>query len=156
MCVLLFDVFEHLLLRKTDILKTCWKSNILGKKIWRNALALKSKKPQVTFGKTFILTFIIFVYKTMSQISFKLFCSGDKRLLSEFLRKWGWFQGHNERFPKYLGEKLKFQKTKTRFCRWKSTDNNDINLFRSLENSCTLCERNTFFTIIVNYRKIVQ
>ena len=73
----------------------------------------------------------------MSQISFKLFCSGDKRLLSEFLRKWGWFQGHNERFPKYLGEKLKFQKTKTRFCRWKSTDNNDINIFLSLENPCT-------------------
>ena len=35
--------------------------------------------------------------------SLKLFCSGDKRLLSEFLQKWGWFQGHNERFSKYLG-----------------------------------------------------
>ena len=73
----------------------------------------------------------------MSQISFKLFCSGDKRLLSEFLRKWGWFQVHNERFPKYLGWKLKFQKTETCFCRWKSTDNNDINIFLSLENPCT-------------------
>ena len=27
-----------------------------------------------------------FVYKTVSQISFNLFCSGDKRLLSEFLQ----------------------------------------------------------------------
>ena len=55
MCVLLFDVFKHLLLRKTDVLKTCRKSKFLGKKIWRNALALKSKKVQGIFGETFIL-----------------------------------------------------------------------------------------------------
>ena len=55
MCVLLFDAFKHLLLRKTDVLKTCRKSKFLGKKIWRNALALKSKKVQGIFGKTFIL-----------------------------------------------------------------------------------------------------
>ena len=106
MCVLLFDVFKHLLLRKTDILKTCWKSKFIGKEIWRNALALKIKKAQGILRETFILALlssIVFVYKTLSQISFKLFCSGDKKLLSEFLRKWGWFQGHNERFPKYLG-----------------------------------------------------
>ena len=109
MCVLLSDVvFKHSekLFRKTDLLKTCRKSKYLGKKIWRNALAWKSKKLQGIFGKTFIWHYYLqlsFVYKTVSQISFKLFCSGDKRLLSEFLRKWGWFQGHNERFPKYLG-----------------------------------------------------
>ena len=33
MCVLLFDVFKDLLLRKTDVLKTCTKSKFLGKKI---------------------------------------------------------------------------------------------------------------------------
>ena len=55
MCVLLFDVFKHLLLRKTDVLKTCRKSKFLGKKIWRNALALKSKKVQGTFGETLSL-----------------------------------------------------------------------------------------------------
>ena len=55
MCVLLFDVFKHLLLRKTDVLKTCRKSKFLGKKIWRNALALTSKKVQGIFGKKFIL-----------------------------------------------------------------------------------------------------
>ena len=55
MSVLLFDVFKHLLLRKTDVLKTCRKSKFIGKKIWRNALALKSKKVQGIFGKTFIL-----------------------------------------------------------------------------------------------------
>ena len=31
---------------------------------------------------------------------------------------------------------LKFQKTEARFCRWKSNDN-DINIFLSLENPCT-------------------
>ena len=58
MCVLLFDVFKHLLLRKTDVLKTCRKSKFLGKKIWRNALALKSKKVQDIFGETFILALL--------------------------------------------------------------------------------------------------
>ena len=33
MRVLLFDVFEHLLLRKTDVLKTCRKSKFLGKNL---------------------------------------------------------------------------------------------------------------------------
>ena len=32
MCVLLFDVFKHLLLRKTDVFKTCRKSKFLEKK----------------------------------------------------------------------------------------------------------------------------
>ena len=108
MCVLLSDVvFKHSekLFRKTDVLKTCRKSKYLGKKIWRNALAWKSKKLQGIFGKTFIWHYYLqlsFVYKTVSQISFKLFCSGDKRPLSEFPSKWGWL-GHNEHFPKYLG-----------------------------------------------------
>ena len=59
MCVLLSAVFKHLRMRKSDILKTCWKSKFLGKKIWRNTLTLKSKKVQgilvkiVYFGITF-------------------------------------------------------------------------------------------------------
>ena len=58
MCVLLFDAFKHLLLRKTDVLKTCQKTKFLEKKIWRNAQALKSKKVQSIFGKTFILALL--------------------------------------------------------------------------------------------------
>ena len=58
MSVLLFDVFKHLLLRKTDVLKTCRKSKLLGKKIRRNALALKSKKVQGIFGKSIILALL--------------------------------------------------------------------------------------------------
>ena len=89
---------KHLLLRKTGVLKTCRKIKSLGKKIWRNVLALKSKKVQGIFGETFILALLsstVLVYATVSQISFDLLCSGDKRLLSEFLRKWGWFQHGN-------------------------------------------------------------
>ena len=33
MCVLLFDVFKHLPLRKIDVIKTCRKRKFLGKKI---------------------------------------------------------------------------------------------------------------------------
>ena len=49
---------NHLLLRKTHVLKTCRKSKLLKKKIWRNALALKSKKVQGIFGKSFILALL--------------------------------------------------------------------------------------------------
>ena len=40
-----------------------------------------------------------FIYKTVPQISFNLFCSGDKRIFVRvrFIR--GWFHGHNKRFP---------------------------------------------------------
>ena len=33
MCDILFDVFKHLPLRKTDLLKTCRKNTFIGKKI---------------------------------------------------------------------------------------------------------------------------
>ena len=49
MCVLLFGIFKHLLLRKTDVFKTCRKSKFLGKEIWRNALSLEEQK-----GKRYI------------------------------------------------------------------------------------------------------
>ena len=104
MCVLLFDVFKHLLLRKTDVLKTCRKSKFLGKKIWRNALALKSKRCKVYSGKRLLWHYYLqqsFVsQKPCFRFLLNQFCSGDERLLSELLRKWSWFQGHNERFPK--------------------------------------------------------
>ena len=98
------------------------------------------------------------VYKSVSQISFYLFCSRDKRLLSEFLRKWGWFQGHNERFPKYLGQKSNFQKTVTRFCRWKSNDDNDSIVFLSLENRCNslFAKEKTWKSIINTNSKLSQ
>ena len=58
MCVLLFDTFKNLLLRKTKVLKTYQISKLLGKKVRRNVQALKSKKVQGIFGKTFILALL--------------------------------------------------------------------------------------------------
>ena len=56
----------------------------------KNALALKSKKVQIIFGKTLILALlssaVLHLQNCVSDF-FKLLCSGDKRLLSEFLRK---------------------------------------------------------------------
>ena len=69
MCVLLFDVFKHLLLRKTDVLKTRRKNKFLGKKIWRKALALKNKKVQGIFGKTFILALSSAVFLLQNRVS---------------------------------------------------------------------------------------
>ena len=160
-------------MRKTDVLKSCRKSKFLEKNIWKNALALRSKKVQDIFGETrggsrtaatsnmehfkrsilnvaavldsplgkVYFEIIVFSCLTSTKPCFRFlficFAREIKKLLSEFLWKWGWFQGHNERFLKYLGWKLKFQKTETSFCGWKSTDNNDINIFLSLENPCT-------------------
>ena len=147
MCVLLSDVvFKHSekLFRKTDLLKTCRKSKYLGKKIWRNALAWKSKKLQGIFGKTFIWHYYLqlsFVYKTVSQISFKLFCSGDKIIR---VKNYQSSIGNEVDFrdilnvsPDILAKNWNFKKLRQWFCRWKSTDNNDINIFLSLENPCT-------------------
>ena len=49
---------KHLLFRKTYVLKTCRKSKFLRKKIWKNALALRSEKVQGIFGESFILVLL--------------------------------------------------------------------------------------------------
>ena len=137
MCVLLFDVFKHLLLEKTDILKICRKSKFLGEKNLKKCTIFEEQKGTRCIRENVYFGIIIFSCLSSAKqcLRFVLDCSTNKRLLSEFLWKWGWFQGHYERFPKYLDKKLKFQRTETRCCRWKSTDNNDI--FLSLENPCT-------------------
>ena len=45
-------------MRKTDALKTCPKSKFLGKKIWKNALVLRTKKIQGIFGEKLILALL--------------------------------------------------------------------------------------------------
>ena len=68
------------------------------------------KKYKVYSEKRLFLHYCLqlhFVYNSVFQISFNVFCSGNKRLL------------------------------KARFCKWKSTNNNDINIFLSLEKPCT-------------------
>ena len=101
---------------------------------------------------------ISFAFKSVSQISFKLFCSGDKMLLSEFLWKWGWFQGHNESFPKYPGYKLKFQKLRHGFAdegaMTKTTLKSSCH-WKTLVRFCLRSE-NALLTLTVNYHKIIQ
>ena len=90
MCVLLFEVFKHLLLRKTNILKTCRKSKFLAKENMKKCTSLEEQNGRRYIQENLYLALLssaVFVYKTASQISFKLLCLGDKRLLSEFLRK---------------------------------------------------------------------
>ena len=60
MCVILFDVFKHLLLRETDVRKFCRKSKFLRKKICRNTLALRNKRVQGMLGKNVCFGIIIF------------------------------------------------------------------------------------------------
>ena len=100
---------------------------------------MNSKKVQDLFGETFILILSI-DFSSLSSTKlchkFLLLNLGDKRLLSDFMRKWGWFHGHNVCFPKNLGTKLKFQKIQTCFCRLNSNDYNNINIFLSLERLC--------------------
>ena len=75
---------------KNDVLKTFRKSKQFGKKIRRNALALKRKKIQGMFAETFILALLSSaVFRLQNHVSdyLNLFCSGDKGLLLEFLKK---------------------------------------------------------------------
>ena len=146
---------------KLTFSKLLRKINFLEKKFEEMHYIWRAKRYKVYSTKRLFWYYYLqlsFVYKTASQISFTLFCSGDKRLWSEFLRKWGLFQRHNERFPKYLAQKLKFQKTETQFCRWKSTDNNEINIFLSLENPFTflLAKEKTWKRIFNTNSKLSQ
>ena len=115
-------------MRKTDVPKTCRKSKFLGKKIWRNALDLKSKKVQGIFGNIWHYCLqLSFVYKTVSQISFNLFCSEIKHD----------FVDERALITMTLISCCHW-KTLVPFCLWKKTP------------------ENVFLTLIVNYRKIVQ
>ena len=88
---------KHLLLRKTDVLRTSISSE---RKFEEMHYLWRAKRCKVFSQKRLFWHYrlqLSFVYKTVSRISFNLFWSGDKKLWSEFLRKWVWFYGHNER-----------------------------------------------------------
>ena len=99
---------------KLTFSKFVGKLNFSGRKFYEICTSFEDHKgAKYIWGNVYfgiICLHFSFLYKTVSQISFNFLCLGDKRLLSEFLGKWGWFQWHNEGFAKYLGEKLKFQK----------------------------------------------
>ena len=135
MYVLLFDVFKHILLRKTDVLQTCRKKKFAEMhELWR------AKRNKVHSGKRLFWHYYLqlpFVYRTVSQISFKLFSSGDKIGFYQISLEYeADFRDIMNVFPNIL-VKNQISKNETRFFRWKSTNNNNINIFLSLENPCT-------------------
>ena len=152
---------KHLLLRKTGILKT---SILLERRFEEMHQIWRAKKHKVYWGKRLFCHYplqLSFMYTIVSEISFNLFWSGDKRLLSESLRRWGWFHRHNERFPNTLAKNLKFKKVRRGFvdkrtmittaltscCHWK------IFVPFCLQKKIP---ENTFLTLTVNYPKIIQ
>ena len=110
-----------------DVFKMSWRYVL--KTYWRNALKTSWRPTNVSWVAVFLL---------QSRVFFNLFHSRDKRLLSDFMRKWGWFYGHGGSFPINLGSRVKFQKTGMRFCWWKSNNYSDINIFVWLEDPCIL------------------
>ena len=78
-------MFKHLLLRKTNILKTCRK-NLKKCTNFEEQKGTRYIREKIYFGIIIFscLQLLSFVYKTVSQISFKLFCSGDKKTFIRF------------------------------------------------------------------------
>ena len=85
-----------------------------------------------------------------------------KRLLSEFLRKWVWLQGHNESFLKILAKNQNFKKLRHDFVDKRALITTTLISSSHLKILVPFCFRktwrpeNTFLTLIVNYSKIVQ
>ena len=98
-----------------DVFKMSWRYVL--KTYWRNALKTSWRPTNVSWVAVFLL---------QSRVFFDLFHSRDKRLLSDFMRKWGWFYGHGGSFPINLGSRVKFQKIGMQFCWWKSNNYSDI------------------------------
>ena len=92
-CVLLFDVFKHLLLRKNDALKTCRKNTFLGKRNMKKYSSFEEQKGTRYTRENVYFCIIILscLLSTKMCLRFLLNCFvreiKDKFLLLEFLRK---------------------------------------------------------------------
>ena len=84
MFVLLFDVFKDLLLRNTDVLKTCQKSKFLGKKIGINSLAMKSKNVTKYIREIVCYDLIIFSCLSSTKSCLRFLLSGFVRKIKGF------------------------------------------------------------------------
>ena len=106
MCVLLFDTFNGCSSSIKELNRLIWKgmSNIYYweiltfSKLWfslkenlKKCANFKEQKRYKVYSRERLYWHYrlqhSFVYKSLSQISFKLFCSGDKRLLSDIILK---------------------------------------------------------------------
>ena len=121
--------FIYFPLRKTDILKTCRKSKFLGKKIWRNALALKSKEIKGFYQSCL-----------GNQVDFRDIMKVSPNILAK-----------NQNFKKlrhgFVDVRALITTTLISSCHWKT-----------VVPFCLRKKRpeNAFLTLIVNYHKIVQ
>ena len=81
---------KYSLLRKTDVLKICQKKHFSEKKFectsFEEQKDTRYIQENIYFG-IIVFSCLLSTKSLVSQISFDLFCLGDKRLLSEFLRK---------------------------------------------------------------------
>ena len=159
MHVFIIDVFKHLLLRKTDVLKT-----FLGKKIWRNALALKSKKVRyirenVYFG--IIIFSCLPSTKPCPRFLLNCFVWEIKGFYQSSLRNQVDFRDIMNLSPNISAKNKNFKKLRQSF-----VDDRAL-ITTTLISSCdskTLApfclqkkrHENVFLTLIVNYRKIIQ
>ena len=102
----------------------------------------------------YVLLFVVFKHLLLRETDVLTTCRKSKFLRNKNLKKCTSFEAEKGIFGKtfifwhyYLQlsfvfkKSLKFQKTETNFCRWERTDNNDINIFLSLENPCTFLLR---------------
>ena len=114
---------------QTFTIEKNWRSqnfDFLWKKICRNALAFKSKMVQCIFGKR-----LFWHYRLQLSLKHLQNCVSD------------FFWGNEIDFTNIMKAspiswlKIKNSKKETRFCRWKSNDYNDINIFQSLKNPYT-------------------
>ena len=121
--------FIYFPLRKTDILKTCRKSKFLGKKIWRNALALKSKEIKGFYQSCL-----------GNQVDFRDIMKVSPNILAK-----------NQNFKKlrhgFVDVRALITTTLISSCHWKT-----------VVPFCLRKKRpeNAFLTLIVNYHKVVQ
>ena len=124
-------------MRKTDFLKTCRKIKFLGNKIWRNAIALKSKKIQGIFGETFLG-----VYQSSlgNKIDFRDIMNVSPNILA---KNWNFKNLRNS----FVDEKALIPTTLMSSCHWKTLI--PFWLWKKRP-------ENAFLTLIVNYRKIIQ
>ena len=133
-----------------------------SEKNWKNALALKSKKVQVMFGKRLFWHYcfqLSFVYKSVPQIFFNLFCSGNQRLSLHFLgnevdfryiinvSQISW-RKTSKNFKKlrhgFVDERAPITTTLIPFCHWKTFVSFYLRKKR---------HENAFLRIILKYRK---
>ena len=143
-------------MRRTNVLKTCRKNKFFGKKIWQDALALKSKKVQgiIAFSclsstkscLRFILNCFVREIKGFYQsslgneVDFREIMNVSPNILAKY---WNFKKLRNG----FVDERALITKTLISSCHWKTLAPFYLQMKR---------RKNAFLTRTANYRKIAQ